>query len=887
MPIPAGFAEALAERYAFERELGAGGMAWVYLAEDLRHGRRVAIKVFRPDLMASIGADRFLREIRIIASLQHPNVVPLLDSGEAEGILYYVMPYVDGASLRDRLGRSGELPVPEAVRILAEVADALVCAHASGVVHRDIKPENVMLSGRHALVTDFGIAKALSDATSLGQATTMGLALGTPAYMAPEQAAADPQVDQRADIYALGVLAYELLTGRPPFTGATAQQVLSAHVTQQPDPITRLRPGLPPALQTVVHRCLEKRPADRYQTADEVLAQLESLATPASGTTPVGTTAAPVVARPWRWLVAGAGAVAVLLALATLYWSRKPAAVPVRTVAPKDIQLTFTGDADVPSLSPDGKRMAYVRRRCDRTGECVFDVKIQDVGGAQAATVLAGVSQIGRLAWTGDGRYLFFLGKYRGAYGAHSLSTLGGAPTYLGGFLGSLIGSGDTALVVWEQFGNPVAWLRRVRTSDGTAYDSIPFTKIPFGMVNAVVTGDRRWILLLDSTTAGALFQRVLVLDRAGRVHDSLEVNRAASAVRDVGIVSGTNRWWMLWPSGLTQDGRDVVVYSINDDGRISLPDTVLHNVPIGSADAVSQGGTFLYSGGVRHFVVSAITSTPGQLLPFHVRPLAAATATPLGSVISPDGRTVLLARYRVIDGQPSQQLSTLPFDSGPEQPLGPPVQLVNLDLGVGGRCTAIRHGDSVQVMHAASLSGAARLLATVPETAARGIDALPGGGCLLLDRDGWHIRRLGETGKPDSVFALPDTSARAVDVEPSPDGSSIAIERLGESLTKLHLSRFSLVTGELTELATLGAAPGGDLVWLPDGRILAPLDESANSAGLYVIPSDGGPPVRIGVLPQNFGTFTLSADGSRGVSRASFHDFDVHLIRNFGELMR
>jgi hypothetical protein len=885
MSTPDRLRAALADRYRVERELGAGGMAWVYLAEDLRHGRRVAIKVFRPDLMASIGAERFLREIRIIASLQHPNVVPLLDSGEADGILYYVMPYVEGASLRERLARSGELPVPEAVRLLTEVADALAAAHASGVVHRDIKPENVMLSGRHALVTDFGVAKALIDATGVGKVTTAGMALGTPSYMAPEQATADPQVDQRADIYALGVLAYEVLTGRPPFTGATAQQVLTAHVTQQPDPLARHRPGIPPALEQIVLRCMEKRPADRFQTAGDVLAQLESLATPGAGTTPVGATPVPAAPRRRRTLAMAMGGVAVLLALAAVYWGRRPEAAPVRAIVPDDIQLTFTGNADVPALSPDGKRMAYASSRCDSTGECLYDIRIQDVGGAQAATVLAGVTQIGRLTFTGDGRYLLFLGNYHGIFGAYSVSTLGGAPTDLGGFLGSLIGNGDTALVVSEQFGNPRAWLRRVRTSDGTAYDSIPFTKVPFGMVNAVVTGDRRWILLLDSTTAGGLFQRVLVLDRAGRVHDSLDVDRAAGAMGDVGIIAGSNRWWMLWPSGLTRDGRDVVMYSVDDDGRILRPDTVLRNAAIGSADGVTRGGAFLYSGGVRHFTVGAITATPERLLPIHIRVLAAATATDLSGVISPDGRTVLLGRYRVVDGKPSWQMSVLPFDSGPEQPLGPPEALANWSLGVGGLCTATLQGKSVQVLHSASLSDSPRLLATVPEAATRGLDALPGGGCLLLDRDGRHFQRIGEPGRPDTAFALPDTSARAIDVEPSPDGSTIGIERLGESLGRLHIARFSLVTGAFTELAVLSGTPAGNLIWLVDGRILVPIGESASSAVLYSVPADGGPPARIGVLPRNLDSFTLSADGTRGVSVAGRSDFDLHLIRNFGEL--
>jgi tRNA A-37 threonylcarbamoyl transferase component Bud32 len=277
---------ALAGRYRVEQVLGEGGMATVYLAEDIKHRRKVAVKVMHRELAATLGADRFLREIEIAAQLNHPHILPVHDSGEAGGFLFYVMPYVEGESLRERLTNHGELPVHDAVRLLVEVTDALAYAHAHGVVHRDIKPENIMLSGRHALVMDFGVAKAVSEASGRNRLTTAGVALGTPAYMAPEQASADPNLDQRVDIYALGVLGYELLAGRPPFVGGTPQQVLAAHVTTTPEPVTTHRTTVSPALGSVIMRALEKRPADRWQTADELLAQLEPLATPSGGLTP-------------------------------------------------------------------------------------------------------------------------------------------------------------------------------------------------------------------------------------------------------------------------------------------------------------------------------------------------------------------------------------------------------------------------------------------------------------------------------------------------------------------------------------------------------------------------------------------------------------------------
>ena len=292
---------ALQSRYALDREVGSGGMATVYLAEDVRHHRKVAVKVLRPELAATLGPTRFLREIEIAAQLQHPHILPLLDSGEADGFLYYVMPFIEGTSLRERLAKQGELPVAETVRLLRDVADALSYAHSRGVVHRDIKPDNVMLSGRHALVMDFGVAKAVSEATGRQSLTTLGVALGTPSYMAPEQAAADPNVDHRADIYALGVMGYELLTGKPPFTGLTPQQVLAAHVTEAPRPVTTQRASCPPALADIVMRCLAKRPADRWQSAEEVLERLEGLGTPSGGVTPTQTQPTAAVSPDGGW----------------------------------------------------------------------------------------------------------------------------------------------------------------------------------------------------------------------------------------------------------------------------------------------------------------------------------------------------------------------------------------------------------------------------------------------------------------------------------------------------------------------------------------------------------------------------------------------------------
>jgi Tol biopolymer transport system component/tRNA A-37 threonylcarbamoyl transferase component Bud32 len=258
---------ALADRYRIERELGQGGMATVYLAQDLKHDRKVAIKVLRPELAAVIGADRFLSEIKTTANLQHPHILPLHDSGQADSFLFYVMPFVEGESLRDRLHREKQLPINDAVRIATEVAGALDYAHRHGIIHRDIKPENILLHDGRALVADFGIALA---ATSAGtRMTETGMSLGTPHYMSPEQAMGDRELTPRSDVYALGAMTYEMLLGEPPFTGPTAQSIVAKVMTEKPAPLIARRERIPESVEDAVLTALEKLPADRFSTAAE------------------------------------------------------------------------------------------------------------------------------------------------------------------------------------------------------------------------------------------------------------------------------------------------------------------------------------------------------------------------------------------------------------------------------------------------------------------------------------------------------------------------------------------------------------------------------------------------------------------------------------------
>jgi eukaryotic-like serine/threonine-protein kinase len=334
----------LSPGYALERELPAGGMSRVFVATETALGRRVVLKVVAPELAQSLSSERFRREIQMAAHLQHPHIIPLLTAGQAGDRLYYTMPFVEGESLRQRLDRDGELPVPDAVRLLCEIARALSHAHRHGIVHRDIKPGNILLAADQAQVTDFGLAKALSGAADSDVLTASGLAIGTPSYMAPEQAAGDSAVDHRADLYALGVLAYEMLTGAPPFTGRTPQALLAAHATETPVPVGIRRPSVPPALEALVMQLLQKHPADRPQSADQVLRVLEPVSPPGVAGTAVARRSKPA-SQVGRWLAISAATITLLVigvAIIRNWGSRPPTAVDPRVVAVVPFRVTGT-----------------------------------------------------------------------------------------------------------------------------------------------------------------------------------------------------------------------------------------------------------------------------------------------------------------------------------------------------------------------------------------------------------------------------------------------------------------------------------------------------------------------------------------------------------------
>ena len=408
MAAPDALNAALADRYWIERELGTGGMATVYLARDLRHDRQVALKVLKPELAAVLGADRFVVEIKTTASLQHPHILPLFDSGIAGGFLFYVMPYIAGETIREKLNRETQFGVEEAVRIAREIADALDYAHRHGVIHRDIKPENVLLHDGRAMVMDFGIALALSAAAG-GRMTETGLSLGTPHYMSPEQATAEKDLTPRSDLYSLASVLYEMLSGQPPHLGGSAQQIIMKILTDSPRPVSELRRSVPPNVSAAIAKALEKLPADRFDSAKAFSDALANASFTTAAT--AGWSAGAPAARGARSRRLAPWALAALFAVA-LGWSLRrsprgddPGAVPMRfDLAAPSATYSAPGSGSAVFLTPDGRTLVY--RTVGPSGANQLARRPMD---DLTPVLIAGTEGVFQHALSPDGKWVAFL----------------------------------------------------------------------------------------------------------------------------------------------------------------------------------------------------------------------------------------------------------------------------------------------------------------------------------------------------------------------------------------------------------------------------------------------------------------------------------------------
>ncbi|HWA56674.1 MAG TPA: protein kinase [Gemmatimonadales bacterium] len=497
----------MADRYRLERELGQGGMATVYLAQDIKHDRKVAVKVLRPELAAVIGAERFLSEIKTTANLQHPHILPLFDSGAADSFLFYVMPFIEGESLRDRLAREKQLPVADAVRIATEVAGALDYAHRHDVVHRDIKPENILLHDGRAVVADFGIALAASKAGGT-RMTETGMSLGTPTYMSPEQAMGEREITARSDVYALGCVLYEMLLGEPPFTGPTAQAIVAKVMTAEPASLTGQRKSIPPDVEAAVFTALEKLPADRFATAAEFAAALTGKGTVQRPATRV----VPVRGGRWLpWMVAAAG-----VAIAAWSWLSRPAPPgPARFLLSLGDSVAINLNSPGIKLSPDGRSLVFRGGGGDRRLwiKRWAELEAQPLPGTAGASVAA---------FSPDGRQLAFVADGR----LQRVPIDGGPAVVLADSA-----AGDQYVPAWLDDGtilyvnNLLFGLRRVSASGGVAQDVlVDSTLYGFGIV-AMSPLPRSRGAIFTACQSGCVASSLRVFDLATRTQRELVPN--------------------------------------------------------------------------------------------------------------------------------------------------------------------------------------------------------------------------------------------------------------------------------------------------------------------------------------------------------------------------
>ena len=873
----------LADRYRVERELGAGGMATVYLAMDLKHGRQVALKVLHPELAAVLGAERFLTEIKTTAHLQHPNILQLFDSGAADGLLYYVMPFVEGETLRGRLTREKQLPLNDAIAIARGAAAALDYAHRHGVIHRDIKPENILLQDGQPLVADFGIALAVKAAGGV-RLTQTGLSLGTPQYMSPEQATAERELDARSDVYALGAVTYEMLAGEPPFTGNTTQAIIAKLMTEEPRALSVLRRSVPPEVEAAVHRALEKLPADRFASAAEFGAALGDGKTTGYTSRTASRAGAPVARQRPRLLEFGlVGVTAVLLgALAGRWLATRGAAaagnpIPSRLaiLAPASGSIASTGIARILDISPDGQTVAFAA-----SGTASDYVALRRLDGA-AAVAAPSSDNVRNLHISPDGRYLY---SPRGSPHMQHTPVAGGAWT-------PVAGVEATPYLSWASDGT-IWWspdlyrgLHRVRA--GSDKDETPFGSGPKG------------------NTFGFTIQQVLPGDRTALVINNSTSNAGPAAVVD--LRSGQSTTLFDFPVVEIRYTTGVLVYARPDNTLFGVAfDPVKgkgSGEPVQLADDVSLTGA-----GVAQFAVSRngtviYLPTFGRELALIdrtglARPLTDAKLNYHSPRFSPDGKRIALDNVSAegrdvwIFDREQHQLTRITFDKDGHDPVwaadGRAVFYSSARSGTFGIYRirpGIGGGTPDSIVADALLGYTGVPLADGKTLVTDGADVRGKSGSDVV------ILHPGQANPIEALFATPFNEGWAV---PSPDNKWVAFTSDQTGRWEVYIHPLS-AEGTLTQVSQDG---GSEPMWSPDGRELFYRRPSGGKVAFMVAGVQLSPEVVITKRTELFdasdyepaqphANYDVSPDGKSFVMLKRSPSSYIVVIQNLLELVR
>jgi serine/threonine protein kinase len=805
--------------------------------------------VLRADLSAVLGAERFLAEVRITAKLDHPHILTLIDSGSADGMLFYVLPYVRGESLRAKLTRERQLSLQDALSITRQIAAALDYAHAKGVVHRDVKPENILLHEGEAMLADFGIALAVEEAGG-NRLTGVGPSLGTPQYMSPEQATGDHALDARSDIYSLAAVLYEMIAGVPPVTGETKQEIIANLLTERPTKLRVVREMIPAGVESAVDKALSKAPADRFATAADFARALDA--------------AVEVPAQRWLSRMTLIVLGVAVVALAIMFVRDKIGDAAHAGVALTDRrQLTFTGEVSTPAISSDGKTLAYQTTNCDSI-RCTFGIELQDVGSAASRRLFDGASAIYRIEWSPDRRNLLFSGTFNRVGGTYLLSTLGGTLRRVANNA-TFFAGGDSLLSLRPRTASKDKWVL-VSGLDGVPHDSIRVGGVADGVSFVRAPPGSRWIVL------GMVVKTVVearVTARDGRVVSRQMVGHVGTAPE--AHVSSDALW--VSPGGSRYPKRSVMRFALDEaTGTFSSSvDTLFTGVHTGFSVTADGAGLVIDEGTTEFALVGVdVSEAVTGVFPNQKRMLRSTSA--LTVAVSPNGRRVLVGRDPGAFTEALPDWSTIPFGGGAETPLGVAGKVAHatwFDSATAAIRERLPDGSRLALVDVAT--GAMRRSIVVPDKYPHTYSHMVSGGWAWVNEFAQLSMQLAGDSQPRRI-ALPPWYLYASGVDASRDGRQVAfVGRKAPNGDSLGVSVMSLPSGQVSQWF-VGVGEGAEVSRLQDGTFLLRLYESPVASSLYHLRGPGRA-VKLGYIPRMASSVSVSEDLKRaGVVVRNYH---------------